>query len=314
MQTSHQEPPTHAHAAESGVIFNIQRYSIDDGPGIRTTVFLKGCPLKCLWCSNPESQLGEAELSHSESVCKRCGRCMETCELKAIVVDGTGVHIDRSLCSQCGRCVEACNYQAMKMLGQRMTVDEVFREVSKDKQYYDISGGGMTVSGGEPLFQSEFVAALLEKCRQNGIHTCIETCGFGSSVQLQEVLSECDLVLFDLKVTDEAAHQRLTGVSNKPIINNLDRVIETGKPLVVRVPVVPGYNTDAAYLADLAALLQQRRLNTVELMPYHKYGTGKYQMIGREYPLPDIAVPSDEELEAIKDALEASGIECEIVK
>jgi pyruvate formate lyase activating enzyme len=297
-----------------GTVFNIQRYSIDDGPGIRTTVFLKGCPLRCTWCSNPESQAAEPEVSHSGALCKRCGHCAQVCELRAITVTDSGTHIDRAVCNNCGRCVEACSYQAMKMLGRRMTVEEVLREVIKDKQYYEISGGGVTVSGGEPLFQPQFVAALLRQCRENGVHTCVETCGFGSRRDLDEILTHADLVLFDVKVVEEATHVRLTGRGNRVILDNLDALIARGIPLVIRVPVVPGQNDAGEQIADLARIMKAKDLKTIELMPYHKYGSGKYEMLGRHYALSDIRAPSDLELESAKHTLESAGIACEIVK
>ncbi len=296
-----------------GAVFNIQGYSIDDGPGIRTTVFLKGCPLKCLWCSNPESQQPYLEVSHSDSLCNKCGQCLTACETKAICIDDAGVHIDRHLCNNCGRCTEVCVPQALRIMGKQMTADELFHEVNKDKQYYQISGGGVTASGGEPLLQAEFVAALFKKCRENDIHTCLETSGFGTEAALDKVLPYTSLVLFDIKHVDATTHRKLTGQSNEPIIRNLEYIISKNIPLIIRAPMIPSYNDSDTEIEDIARLMKKMNLKQIHLMPYHKYGVGKYKMLDRQYELADVN-KSEARLEEIKAKFESSGIECDIVK
>ncbi|MBN1367787.1 MAG: glycyl-radical enzyme activating protein [Dehalococcoidales bacterium] len=296
-----------------GVVYNIQGYSIDDGPGIRTTVFLKGCPLQCLWCSNPESQQPYPEISHSDSLCNKCGKCVEICELKAVSVDDTGVHIDRKICTNCGRCVEVCAPQALRILGKYMSVEEVFYEVNKDKQYYQVSGGGVTASGGEPLLQPDFVAALFKKCRESEIHTCLETCGFGAKTALDKVLPYTSLVLFDIKHVDSVTHQKLTGKSNEQIFRNLEYIIEKGVPIIIRAPMIPGYNDSDLEITALAQAMVDMKLKKIDLMPYHKYGLGKYKMLDRQYELGDVN-KSEAKLEESKAIFKSFGLECDIVK
>ena len=296
-----------------GAVFNIQGYSIDDGPGIRTTVFLKGCPLKCLWCSNPESQQPYLEVSHSDSLCNKCGQCITVCDTKAISVDDKGVHIDRNLCNNCGRCTEVCVPQALRIMGKYMIADEVFHEVNKDKDYYKISGGGVTASGGEPLSQAEFVAALFKKCRENDIHTCLETCGFGTKAALDKVLPYTSLILFDIKHIDVTTHRKLTGQSNEPILRNLEYIIDMNIPLIIRAPMIPGYNDSDAEITALAQYMVKMNLKKINLMPYHKFGIGKYKMLDRSYELADVNA-SNENLEKAKQTFESFGIECDIVK
>ena len=201
-----------------GIVFNIQKYSIQDGPGIRTTVFLKGCPLRCAWCANPESQHAEPQIAHRDSLCSKCGRCVDACQEKAISVDAKGIYIDRKLCTNCGKCIDVCSPQALKMFGDKMSVREVFEKIREDAEFYRNSGGGVTVSGGEPLAQPDFVAALFRLCWNNGIETCIETSGCASSKALMEILPYTSLVLFDIKLGNPAAYRRWTSKSNEEIL------------------------------------------------------------------------------------------------
>ncbi len=296
-----------------GTVFNIQRYSIDDGPGIRTTVFLKGCPLRCLWCSNPESQQSYPEVSHSDSLCNKCGQCLKVCKANAISLDETGVRIDRKACNNCGLCTEVCIPQALRIMGKHMSVEEVFLELQKDAQFYQISGGGITASGGEPLSQPEFVSALFKKCRENEIHTCLETSGHASKAALTKVLPYTSLLLFDIKHTDSFTHRRLTGVGNEQIIQNLEFVLKKDIPIVIRAPMIPGYNDSESEIIALAKKLVDMSLKKIQLMPYHKYGIGKYKMLDRQYSLDDVVI-SEVKLEKTKETFESYGIECDIVK
>ncbi len=299
--------------SDNGVVFNIQRYSIDDGPGIRTTVFLKGCPLKCLWCSNPESQSYKPEVGHRQADCIQCGSCIDACENHAISVKDGHVVIDKTLCVNCGKCTEACITGALCFLGKEMTTDEVFNIVQKDTIYYKHSSGGITVSGGEPLTQADFTRSLLKKCCEQGIHTCIETCGTATAEQFEKVLPYTSLVLFDLKHINDETHQKLTCGSNKPIFENLKLVLEKQIPLVLRMPLIPTLNDSEEDINQMARQLKALTESaTINIMPYHNFGEHKYQMLFRPYELSHIQRPSKEKLDQIKHIFESMGHECEI--
>jgi pyruvate formate lyase activating enzyme len=298
-----------------GTVFNIQRYSIQDGPGIRTTVFLKGCPLRCQWCSNPESQNRQPEIAHRDSLCTGCGKCREVCAPQAIKLEQKTVTIDRKLCNNCGKCVDVCLPGALKFYGQKISAAEVLHEVEKDAQFYRSSGGGVTVSGGEPIFQPDFTAALFRLCRDKGIETCIETTGCGSIRALEKVLEYTDLVLYDIKLRDSAVHKKWTGRVNETIIRNLGIVVKKGIPVIIRVPLIPGVNDSEEEIGKIAglaagALIKPRRIN---LLPYHKFGMGKYQQLDREYSLPELATQKDDEIQRAKQLCESYGLEVEIV-
>jgi pyruvate formate lyase activating enzyme len=298
-----------------GIVFNIQKYSIQDGPGIRTTVFLKGCPMRCAWCANPESQHFDPEIAHRNSLCSKCGRCMGACQEKAISVDARGICIDRKLCTNCGKCIDVCSPQALKMFGEKMSVREVFERIREDAEFYRNSGGGVTVSGGEPLAQPDFVAALFRLCRNNGIETCIETSGCATEEALIEILPYTSLVLFDIKLGDAAAHGRWTMKSNEEILRNLGIAAASGTPLILRVPMIPGINDsddELKYIAHIA-LETLKKPARIDLLPYHRFGVGKYQMLDREYQLSELTTPKDMEVQRIKRLFESYGLECEVV-
>lgn len=273
-------------------LINITRYCTDDGPGIRTTVFLKGCPLSCAWCHNPESQKRGREIMYTADKCISCGRCAAVCP-KGCHSFADGGHIfSRELCVDCGACVAGCPTAALEYSGSTMSLDEVFEQVIRDRIFYKASGGGVTVSGGEPLMQAQFTAALLHLCRQADIHTAVETSGFGSQEALRAVAAECDLILFDLKETDEGKHLDYTGVPLDPILANLRQLDFLGVKTVLRLPIIPGWNDRTEHLLrakELASSLQH--CSGVQVMPYHQLGAYKYAQLGREYRCANVAEP-----------------------
>ncbi len=298
----------------SGIVFNIQRYSIQDGPGIRTTVFLKGCPLRCIWCSNPESQNDFLEIAHRDSICQKCGRCVEVCEAKAITLTSEGTKIDRKLCTNCGKCIEACVFGARRFYGEKKTVEEVYREVLRDKPFYNNSGGGVTASGGEPLMQADFVAELFKRCQDDGINTCLDTCGYADADSWNKVLPYTNLVLFDLKIMDPAAHRKYTGKSNDKILKGIKLVAEQKVPVIIRIPVIPGVNDSEENMTAVARFSKSIDLKEVNLLPYHRFGASKYNMLDRRYQLSELRRPEYNELNKLVDIFKSAGLDCKIVE
>lgn len=299
----------------TGRIFNIQRFSVQDGPGIRTTIFLKGCPLACPWCSNPESQKASSELAHIPSLCDGCGRCPEVCDPEAISLDNGHVTIDRERCDGCGRCIEVCAPNALKMFGREISVEEAFLEAKKDELYYRNSKGGVTASGGEPLLQSHFVSAFFKRCRGVGMHTALDTCGYASRSALEDVLEHTDLVLFDLKLIDNDAHTEITKVPSAPILENARLVAESGIPMIARIPLIPRLTEPEENIRAITRFVKElgRGVVAVNVLPYHRFGLSKYEMLDRQYELGELKPPSEERLDAIVAAFEALDIDCEIV-
>ncbi len=292
-----------------GVVFDIKRFAIHDGPGIRTTVFLKGCPLTCACCHNPESQAPGAEVILRPGRCLRCGACLPECPTGAATLGPGGPVVDPARCLRCGDCAEACPAGARERIGRVMTAEAVVAEIARDEPFFAESGGGATFSGGEPLQQPDFLAGLLRLCREAGIHTALDTCGHAPWETVARVLPWTDLVLYDLKHPDDAAHRAFTGVSNATILANLRRLAASGPPVVVRVPVVPGFNDDDATARALAALLAELETRPpVELLPYHQLGADKYARLGREAPLPDTPPPNRARLAAFAGALRGRGL------
>ncbi len=299
-----------------GNVFNIQRFSIEDGPGIRSTVFLKGCPLRCLWCSNPESQLSSPQVGYRQSVCIHCGRCFKACDQGAICLENgepPRVKIDRRMCSVCGKCVDACPAGALKTYGKRMTVEEVYEEIGRDAGYYSKSGGGVTVSGGEAMAQAEFTIALLKKCKAAGIHTVLDTCGFYDNKLVNEVCDYVDLVLYDIKHMDNEEHIRCTGVSNKLILENARLFVQRGVDMWIRVPLIPGFNDSPKNLEDTALFVRNLRPGlSVTLLPYHNFGQNKYKMLDMTYPLDGLEKSNKQHLDECKAVFDRLGVKCSI--
>ena len=289
----------------TGTVFDIQRYSIHDGPGIRSTVFMKGCPLRCFWCQNPESQATKPEILLNRNLCTRCGRCAQVCVAGAGRLSDQGVTIDRDRCIGCGRCVEACLSDARVLAGREMTVDEVMAEVIKDKAMYDNSGGGVTLSGGDPLMQPEFSAAVLRSCKERGLHTAVETCGYASWPVVQSLLDHTDLVLFDIKCIDATKHRDATGKDNRLILDNACRIAAV-KSVRVRMPLIPGFNDSAD---DVKAVLRFVREelgldgSSIDLLRYNKFGEAKFDRLDRRCARPSMEPQTDKHLAALNAIL-----------
>ncbi|MCJ7485107.1 MAG: glycyl-radical enzyme activating protein [Candidatus Aminicenantes bacterium] len=295
----------------TGRVFDIKRYSIHDGPGIRTTVFLKGCSLRCLWCHNPESIEPGPELMHWPGRCARCYACINACPKGAIAKDAAGaIVIDRNACDLCGKCAEACLYDAMQVVGREMSVDDVLAEVEKDKIFYDQSGGGVTLSGGDPFVQSAFAEALLDGCRDRGIPAAVDTAGFSRDGVLDRVASKADLVLYDLKCMDDARHKEVTGVSNLPIIENLKRLAAGRTEVWVRIPLVAGVNDDDENVRRTITFLSSlKTIRRVGILPYHSGGLEKARRIGQESHFRKFETPSEERIAAVEAAFREAGFE-----
>ena len=284
-----------------GRVFNIQRFSINDGPGIRTSVFVKGCNLRCLWCHNPESNSPHQEIQYFPQKCTRCGECIRVCPTGAhyITEDNEKV-FDRSKCDLCGICVQHCMYDALEFVAKYMEPAEVVEVVIKDFDYYQNSGGGLTISGGEPLLQREFVKAIFELTRERGIHNALDTALNVAWSDLECVLPVTNLVLLDLKAMDSSTHKRGTGVENKRILDNARRLAAQSVDLIVRVPVVPGINDSAANMAATAEFLQDfPHLLYVELLPYHDLGVDKYTSLGKSTDIATFNIPTAETLQSL---------------
>ena len=288
----------------TGVIFDIQRFTLDDGPGIRTTVFLKGCPLRCLWCHNPEGLNMSRAIGWHEKYCTKCLKCIAVCPKSAISVQEGGIFTDESLCDLCGNCVRECPNKARETIGKRVTVKELFAQLEEDRAFYEESGGGITCSGGEPLMQAEFVAELFRECKRNGIHTALDTSGFAEWEAFEKVLPFTDLVLFDLKHSDPTKHLSYTGVDSQKIWANFERLAKMQVPLSVRCPVVPGYVDDEVNFRKIAEFI--KRFDSVlgiELLPYHPMGEPKYRMLNRRYQLSGLEPPTAANMDQLNAAV-----------
>jgi pyruvate formate lyase activating enzyme len=298
---------------ETGIVSNIQKYSLQDGPGIRTTVFLKGCPLNCWWCHNPEGRSARPEIVVMESRCLRCGECIKICpESDEDLLAETNL-LPPNQCDRCGACVTACPSSARRMIGQEMTIAAVMAEILRDRIFYEESSGGATFSGGEPLMQPKFLAAILSQCRSQGIHTALDTCGFAPPETLLTIASLTDLVLYDLKFVDDALHTKFTGVSNTLILSNLRLLSRQPQNIWLRIPIIPSVNDQPRHLDELGRFVAALdNLQQVNLLPYHKTGMAKFQRLGEEYRLAEIIPPSSESMAAVAARFAAFGVKAKV--
>lgn len=294
-----------------GVVFNIQKFSIHDGPGIRTTVFLKGCPLRCKWCANPESQRMETEYLYDVKKCVGCGYCVAACPQKALSFDAHAGRIrkDHDRCIHCGKCTKACLYGAWKAEGRESAVDEIVKACLEDQPFYEESGGGVTISGGEGMMQPEFLGELLDALKEKGIHTAIETTGVVSPEIFQSLAAKLDLLLFDLKHPDDSMHRKGTGVSNSQILENLRWARQNNHEILCRIPVIPGFNDSREDALGFAKILKENGLDRVQLLCFHQMGERKYEMLERDYAYKDTQALRKEDLSDYIQVFKEEGID-----
>lgn len=296
----------------TGIVFDIQRFSIHDGPGIRTIVFLKGCPLSCLWCCNPESQKLQPVIMFQSDKCINCGSCVTACKRGAIKPDST-TFIDREICNGCGECANVCPSGALTVKGKKMNVQQIIKELKKDAINYRRSGGGITLSGGEPMLQHSFAAEILKACKSQGWHTAIETTGYTKNHNvIEEMFPYIDLALMDIKSTNEKTHIKFTGISNDMILKNAKRISEITKT-VIRIPTINGVNAkkeDMEAICNFAKTLHG--IDAIHILPYHTYGENKYTLLNREYLMRDTKSLTPEKIEELKMIVEQNGFRCVI--
>jgi len=296
----------------TAIIFNIQKFSVHDGPGIRTTLFLKGCPLKCLWCHNPESQQRRKQMLYDREKCVLCGKCAEICPQKAITIENGILTTDEDKCDYCGMCEIYCIPGARQIAGSEYTMDEILREAMKDEVFYEQSGGGVTLSGGEPLVHTDFVADLLKKLKEKNIHTAVDTCGAVSFESIKKIAPYTDLFLYDIKHMDDEEHRRFTGMSNDLILDNLVRLSQIHSNINIRMPIIEGVNAEESHIEKTIEFIKKLNIKKVNLLPYHDIAKHKYRKLHMQYEDESMAKPSEKKMQRFKEMFENQGYEVKI--
>jgi len=298
--------------SKTGIVTDIQHYSVHDGPGIRTIVFLKGCPLRCKWCSNPETKEVYPELGYNVKKCILCKKCISACPESCITSLEKKIFVDRAKCTRCFKCQESCPTGALRRFGYIKTIEEVMEEVEKDRIFYENSGGGLTLSGGECLVQHEFAVSLFRIAKEVGINTAIETTGYASKNVVLEVARYTDYILYDLKHVSAKKHEEMTGVSNDIILTNLKELVRKGYNPIIRIPVIPGFNDDEETVEGFIKVVTELGLKKVDLLPLHHLGKNKYEQLDRDYYYKDMITPDKRTMEMIKYKFIQQGIKATI--
>ncbi|WP_291636669.1 trans-4-hydroxy-L-proline dehydratase activase [Clostridium sp.] len=297
---------------QKAIITNIQKYSVHDGPGIRTTIFFKGCPLNCLWCHNPETQNPNTEIMFFKERCTLCGSCLKRCPQKAIEFVERYPIINESKCTLCGKCSDFCPSNARELVGEEITVKDLMKEILKDEAFYDESNGGVTFSGGEPLVYVEYLNNVLQACKGRGIHTTIDTSGYASWEQFEKIVDKVDLFLFDIKHMNNEKHLKYTGVENVIVLDNLKKLSESGSNIYIRMPIIAGVNDDDENIDLAIDFISKLNIIHVNLLPYHKIGMDKYKRLNMEYKLTGLEKPSDLVINKIAEKFKKAGIKIKI--
>ncbi|RPI17246.1 MAG: glycyl-radical enzyme activating protein [Ignavibacteriae bacterium] len=301
-------------SCDKALVFDIQDFCVQDGPGIRTTIFFKGCPLKCIWCSNPEGQNIYPELFHSIALCKKSHKCLTTCPYNAAAIGTTGYpDFNRNICKECNSkdCVNTCYNDALKVMGQSYTVDEIVEKVKPNIPFFKNSNGGITLSGGEPFLQYEYVEKLVNKCNESGISVGVETCGYFNWSDVSSYINNFEFVYFDLKTFNEEIHKKATGKSNKKILSNLKKLsVDFSDKIIVSIPVIPDVNDNEIEIKNIAGYCKELNIKKIRLLPYHDYGREKYSALGMNYKMLDTKEITSDILEAFKSIILSYGIEC----
>jgi len=301
--------------AMKGLIHSIQHYSIQDGPGIRSTIFFKGCPLRCLWCANPDTQKFFPELTFDPFLCPpECKECLKVCSLKALFLNEKGsVDFCKEKCNLCEQCLQACYSKALKKVGTYMGVEQILEEVERERPFYETSGGGVTISGGEPLMQGDFLIELIKSLKEKNINVALDTSGYGPWSLLKELANQVDWFLYDIKHMDSIKHKDLTGQDNKLILENLKNLIKLNSNVVIRFPLIPGYNDEPLNLVSLGEFIKNKSFLRLEILPYHRLGASKYKLFGLIFPLSHLSPPSRERMQELERWFRRMGVACKVV-